>query len=155
MREDSLTKFCISACVFMVFISLSMNFVVGLGVFDTKVPENMINQNYEDATTVGEFDITSLLGGSLINTLSNPLGIIALLGLAGLAAASLISGNYTAVGVYLFSFIFWLSWKTNFDMLSTLGYLDSTSVMSIFLIISVAMAFIFAAAVVGMLGGND
>lgn len=139
----------------MIFINLSMNIVVGLGIFETKVPENMIDQNFEEATTVGNFSVTSLLGGSLVSTLGNPLGILALAGLVILSTAALISGNYTAVGVYLFSFIFWVSWKTNFDMLSTLGYLNSAAVMTIFLAISVAMAFIFAAAVVGMLGGND
>ena len=153
MREDSFTKFCISACIFMILFSLSMNVVAGLHVFG-EYPTPMINETSDDATTIdiggNPFNLESVMGGN-IGLLLTGAGI----GLVLVATKCLISGSYVLLAAYLFSIIFWGSWGSNVSILLSSGYFSSGTMLSIFGIITGVMVIIFLGAIIGILGGND
>ena len=157
MMENTITKFCISASIFMILISLAMNFVIGLNVFDTSLPSPVIDDSMVNATEqlVGSGDIFGFLGIN-ISTLFSVTAVIGASGLILVVWYAVRTGSFNLVAVYLFGMIFWGSWFTNLSMLNYNNYMtDYPAVTALLAMITVAMVFIFAGATIGILGGND
>jgi hypothetical protein len=157
MMENSITKFCISASIFLILISLSMNFVLALGVFPTEMSSPVIDQSLVNATgeMVGSGDIFSFLGISIASIFSVTVSL-EVVGLAGVVWYAVRTGSFNLVAVYLFGMIFWDSWFGNLTLLGFNNYItDYPVIASLMLMITVVMVFIFAGATIGILGGND
>ena len=154
MLESSTTKFCMSACIFMIILSLSMNVVTIMGVFPSSVPSPIINQSITNASKVSGGDIFSIIGTNIGTLLS-----AGFLGATGLILAVMFAtrtGSWSIVSAYLFGMVFWGSWIANLPMFSYGGYFASYPALSaIYLLITVVMVFLFAGAAIGILGGND
>ena len=154
MLENSTTKFCMSACIFMIILSLSMNVVAIMNIFPTAAPSPVINQSMENVTKIAGGDIFTIIGDNIGTLLS-----AGILGAAGLVLAVMFAtrtGSWNIVAVYLFGSIFWGSWLANLPMFSYGGYFSSAPALSaIYLLITVVMVFLFAGAAIGMLGGNE
>lgn len=156
MQEGSFYKFCISACIFMVLISLSINFVVALGIFPSSVPSPILNTSMVNATEqlVGSGDIFSFLGVNISTIFSA--GLLAIAGLAIVVYYAVRTGSFNLIAVYLFGMIFFGSWLSNVSIFNHFGTFDSFPVLwGLYLMITVGMIFIFAGATIGILGGND
>lgn len=154
MLESSTTKFCMSACIFMIILSLSMNVVTILNVFPTSIPSPIINQSMGNVTEIAGGDIFSIIGENIGSLLS-----ASLLGAAGLVLSVMFAtrtGSWSIVAVYLFGMIFWGSWIANLPMFSYGGYFSSFPALSaIYLLITIVMVFLFAGAAIGMLSGGE
>lgn len=146
MQENSVTKFCMSACIFMILISLSLNFVIGLGVFGTGMPAPGTNQTNSIIENIASGDVIALmLSGTVVTA-----GLLLVVMYAGR------TGSWNVVGAYLFGVVFWGSWVANTALFNYGGYLDIyPALSSMMLMITIVMVFIFAGATIGILGGND
>jgi hypothetical protein len=155
MMENSATKFCMAACIFMIILSLSMNIVTIMGVFPTDVPSPVINQSTVNATQkLAGGDIFSFLGLNIATILST--AFLSVAGFALVVAYATRTGSFNLVAVYLFGLVFWGSWFANLSLFNYGGYFNDYPVMqSIYLLITVVMVFIFAGAAIGILGGNE
>lgn len=153
MMENSTTKFCMAACIFMILISLSINLVTAMNIFNTGLPSPIINQTVKNVTSIAGGDILSMLGTNIVGLFTGALfaagGLILVVALAGR------TGSWNIVAVYLFGLVFWGSWGTNLSIFAFGGYFTSTVMSAVLLMITVVMVFIFAGATIGILGGND
>ena len=153
MQENSTYKFCMSACIFMILVSLSMNLVSILNVFGTNTPSPIINQTTSNATTVAGGDILSLLGTNIIGIFTG--GILAVGGLILVVALAGRTGSWNIVAAYLFGLVFWASWLANITVFKQGEFFSSPVMASVYLMITVVMVFIFAGATIGILGGTE
>ena len=142
-----------SACIFMILISLSMNLVSILNVFGTNTPSPIINQTTSDVTTVAGGDILSLLGTNIIGIFTG--GILAAGGLILVVALAGRTGSWNIVAAYLFGLVFWASWLANITVFKQGEFFSSPVMASVYLMITVVMVFIFAGATIGILGGTE
>ena len=154
MQESSYTKFCMSACIFMIIITLVMNFVFILGVFDSHTPSPILNQSIEDVTKVAGGDVLSMLGTNIIGLFTGAIlasgGLILVVALAGR------TGSWNILSAYLFGLVFWGSWGTNIAFINSYGdFFAAPAMGALYLIITVVMIFIFAGATIGILGGTE
>jgi len=155
MLESSTTKFCMSACIFMILISLSMNVVVILDIFPTSAPSPILNQSMINSTEkLAGGDIFSFLGLNIATIFTA--SFLAVAGLAVVVMYATRTGSFNLVAVYLFGLVFWGSWTANLPMFSYGGYFsDYPALSAIYLLITVVMVFLFAGASIGILGGSE
>lgn len=154
MQESGYTKFCMSACIFMIIVSLCMNFVFILNVYGTNVPSPVSNQTMADVTKVAGGDVLSMLGTNIVGLFTVALlasgGLILVVALAGR------TGSWNIVAAYLFGLVFWGSWGTNIAYINSFGdFFSGEAMAALYLIITVVMVFIFAGATIGILGGSE
>ena len=159
MMENSITKFCMAACIFMLLVSLSMNFVVALDIPAFTHATNdpyLTNDSKEIAEQVSP-GVIGLVGGNIWTIITGTLGGATLVGAVILMWYATKTGSWNLVAAYLFGMIFFTSWTANIGMLNSYGgILDSFPVVNtLFLMITVVMVFLFAGAAIGILGGND
>ena len=154
MEERSFYTFCISACIFLVFVNLCVIFVTALGVFP-----------YQGATTIpGGNNPVSVVGNltgqnsGFLSLFTGNIGelttIGALIGVGGLTIVTgfaLFSGNWNILAAYLFTVIFWGLWVNSLSIFSNGGLFDYSIIAMLITIISVGMFFIFIGAVAGLL----
>ncbi len=139
-----------SASIFLLFINLSMNLVVGLNVFGTFTPSPMTNTSISNITTVEGVDIASILTNNLTAIFAGEI-IVSLL----IIVNCIRTGSYAILGPLIFIWIFWNSWLVNTALIGSSGYFNNGPMLTLYTILSGAMAFIFIGAVAGMVGGND
>jgi len=112
MQEGGFYKFCVSACIFMILVSLSMNFISILNVFGSNMPSPILNQSIQaNANITAGGDILSMLGTNLVNLFIE--GTLATGGLIIVVALAGRTGSWNIVAAYLFGLIFWASWLSN------------------------------------------
>lgn len=137
----------------MIFVSMGIAFVNLTGAFpiegSTGVPINSNDANgtfgdmSKDITTGSSFDFTSLW---LIGTAT-------LAGVGSIILATLIRQT-TIIAVYLFGTVFWSCWLHMIGIFNIGGFLTSSAALILIGMITLGMMFIFAGAVIGMLGGS-
>ena len=153
MKVDTFYKTCISACVFMIFLNLAMSVVGSLGIFETYVPTTYegktapeVLENFSGSSILdfvsGNF-ASYLLEGSAI--LGGFLVVVAIAGRTGVSAW---------VSAYLFGLIFFGSWQSSLTIFAYGGWFDIPAMAGLFTIVTVGMIIMFAAAVIGMFGGQ-
>lgn len=149
-------QICIYITVVMVVFILALNFVVGLQVFPIIVESGF---QTGDGTTDEVFstitnvhDASGNEGFAAMNNLVLGVGALAGLG-AGLALGYLFQST-TLIAVSLFTGIFWSAYINTLSVLKAVGFLQSLTDYGFMLIGTVAMLFIFAGAVTGMLSGS-
>lgn len=152
MREGSMYSFCVSATIFMIIVSLSINFISALGIFGLSPIVSPITNE----TTGGVTD--QLSNGALSDLFSgNIIGLVvgAIIAVIGAILLILITQSITLVGVYLFGVVFWTAWGNCLWIFNINGIYGYPGVAQLFLIITVAMVFIFAGAVIGLISGGE
>jgi hypothetical protein len=154
MIEKGLYSFCVSACIFMLILSLSINFVNIVNVFGSNASSSSINHTIANATE------TAVNGFDIIAFITNPLFLLSSALLIPIIMLAGRIGNFNIVGVYLFSVIFWGSWLSTSSVFSyggtEAGNWFSNPVMgSIYILVSAVMVFIFSGAAIGMLMGTE
>jgi len=128
----------------MLTFSLVANFVFTLGIFPniTGVGPSGIN-NTNDAlgelTTLG--DDASMWGIFI--------GVTGLT-FIGACALAFLTKTITPIGIHIFGAVFWASWINMLSILSYGGYIPG----DFLLVFTVGVAFVFIAAVIGMLTGG-
>ena len=149
MMDNSLTRFCIAACVFTLLISLSMNLVVGIHAFGDMAPSPLLNGT-SDAAKTKLNAIEGILSGN-IEVILGLGGILTLLAIAGCIA----SGNYSIIGPVIFIYVFWGSWGLNLSLFDSSGYFSSGTMLDVYHMITLGMSLLFVGALIGLFGGND
>jgi len=158
MDEKSMYHFCISACIFLIIIGLTMNLVSTLGVFDIELPATDSGNITSVNSSTGKIKLSSLMTGTSILDMLNPAnatGFLALIGGLIVGGICIASGNYSPLAVYLFSIFFWASWSSNIIFLSSIGFLDSPTMISVMTIIVGVMTCLFFGAIIGIWRGTD
>lgn len=124
----------------MIVLTLSINFINGLDIFETVETGVGISGDSDNIFS----QLTGLTGGMEFIWL-------AVTSLAGVGAVLLATFMHSAipVGAYLFSVVFWTSYGRSLSVLSGL-YIPS----DFLLIGTVAMLFIWAGALAGMFSGS-
>lgn len=155
MQESSFYRFCISACIFMILISLCMNFVILLGVFNTNTPSPILNQTTANVTKIAGGDFISIITDNFVSLLfAEGIGAVSI-GVIILLFASK-TGSWNVVAAYLFGAVFWISWGNSITFMLNIGnYFSSAAMMALYLILTVVMTFIFVGAILGLLGGTE
>jgi len=118
------------------------SFIAGLGIFPSVSGIGTEVETEGDALTV-------LTGLDDPNMNSIWLGVTGLtfLGAVGLA---FITKTITPIGIHVFSLVFWTSWIRMSSVLSYGGFIP----VDLLLVATVAVMFVFIAAIVGMLTGS-
>ena len=154
MQEDSFFKFCISACIFMILISLCLNFVILLNVFPTNTPSPIINQTTGNITKIASGNFVSIITDNFLGLLTAEIAGTAAIGALVLLYATR-TGSWSVVAAYLFGAVFWVSWGNNIVILGFGNYFGGAAMGALLGIITVVMAFIFVGAIIGILGGKE
>jgi|WetSurMetagenome_2_1015567.scaffolds.fasta_scaffold462384_2 hypothetical protein len=150
MQENSFYKFCISACLFMIFISLAINLVSLTGAFPVHI-SGVSGGNSTDLAknvTSSTSDVLSIFTGNISSLI--------LIGLAGSGlavaiAAAIKSSNWNIVSVYIFTTVFWGSWGKCLVLFHFGGFYDIPMVAMIVSILTLGMLLCFGGAVIGLL----
>lgn len=150
MELDNLFKVCVFFAVGLMVFTLSINFLVGLGIFGPIV-------------ATGGMDVTGNQSDVVKNFTKNPnnqmgfgdafllvFGAGTILAGAGAIAIAIATQNATFVGVYIFSVYFWASYLNALGILSFGGFVPVTFIA----LFTIPIGFIFMGAIVGMLSGT-
>ena len=146
MQPNSFFQLCVYVCIGLIVFNLSISFVAGLGAFDTSTPEGMIRGNTTDEqfqnithNSTGMTDIWSMVfyGGSIL------VGTGALL-------IMILTQSVSILAIYLFSITYWASYGSTILTLNLFSYMPA----AFLLLITVPLAFIFVAAIIGILAGS-
>lgn len=153
MKANTFFQVCIFTCIALVIFTLSINFVDSLNVFGVPVqmgfePEGTANETFEQLTNVTyETQEGITLSGM------DALWMIILGGGVGIGlVVAWLTHSTSILGVFVFSSIFWASYARSLGVLNVGGLLDPIS--GFILIGTVAMGFVWAGAVAGMLSGS-
>jgi hypothetical protein len=150
MQERSFYTFCISACVFIIFISLSINLVSLFGIFNAGT--HGIEWNSTQAiqnTTKQSNAVLGLFTGHLIEY--SFVGFVAITGLGAAIYLSKASGNWNILSAYLFSTVFWTSWTQNLMVFGMFNIFHYPVIIAIMGILTTGMLVMFIGAVIGLL----
>jgi len=143
-----------AACIFIIFINLCMNLVVGLNVFGILTPSPLLNSSA--ITTIESGGETFVLASILTNNLLSIISVSASSALFLIITLNCIrTGSYAILGPVLFTLVFWNSWVTNISFLGTSGYFSIGAMLTILGIITIAMLLLFLGAISGMLSGGE
>lgn len=142
----TLFQTCVIICITMIVFTLAINFVSGLGVFET-YESGFDSSGDTDTIFNSTTNLESDDGGSGMDALW-----AAVLGGAGLGAIVLawVTRSPVIIGVYIFSAIFWASYINALSVININNWIPA----GFLLIGTVAMVFIFGGAVAGMLSGS-
>jgi len=127
--------------------NLAIGFVNGLDVFETSYDIESVSGDYSNSTFEEATQNTTGVGLSM----SSMWGIV-IVGVAGSLVIAAITHSVAAVGVYVFSLVFWASY-TNM-IVGILPKVLLGSIWGFVIIGTAAMLFIWVGAVVGMLSGS-
>lgn len=148
MRINSFYQFCVYICIALIVVTLSINFVSGLNVFE--IPYDAGYQTGDD--TSGNFvnltNITSDGESGGMDLLWA--GVLSSAAFGGMVVAW-ITRSTTIIGVYVFSAVFWVSYLRCLSVVY-ISYLEP--LFGFIMIFTVAMVFLWAGAIAGMLSGS-
>lgn len=146
VKDNTFYQYCVYITLCMVIFSLAISFVNALQVFDIEASGSPITNNTSDSVINRLTQNSSGLGlgvGELI-------GIVIVGGGAGLVIAWA-THSTTAIGAFAFSALFWAAYG---NMISVVHILIPPSLAGFLLIGTVAMGFVWVAAVIGMFSGS-
>jgi len=139
---NSFSRTAIFLCMGLIVFTLSINFLNLLGVFPVSVSSGM---NSEDSTVsyFASFSTTSMdyLWGLVLSASMLVGGLV-----------SYFTHSVAPLGISIFSSVFWTSYLRALSILDVGGYI-SGNLPGFMLIFTVAIVFVFIAAVIGMLTG--
>ena len=140
---NSFFRVCIYVCIFMVMFNVGWSFVRGLGVF---AGEGMSSQGITDEGTNSLFTTFTGFNDGLIGMFT----VATAAGLGGSILIGWLTGSAAPIGVYLFGMLFWTSYNGSLSVISMNSWLPGDFI----LIVTIGMAMVFAAAVIGLLTGG-
>jgi hypothetical protein len=141
MRLTSFFQVCVYFCLFLLIFTLSVNFVTGLQLFiDVETGPDLSGETTAEGVFSRIVDNDMFAIWAMVTSLS------------GLAAGVLavLTRSVSILGVYLFSVTFWTSYTL---FVSTVN-INSWIPLEFMLIFTVALLFIWVAAIIGMLTGS-
>ena len=133
---------CIYLCVILIIFTLSINFVDGLGAFESYDA----SPTEEDITVDNALEQISGMEGNMASLW----GLVVSLGAVGAFALVYVSKQISPIGIYLFSTVFWTSWLRMNSVINVNGWMP----LDLLVLFTVGALFIFIAAVIGMLTGS-
>ena len=149
ISSTSFKTFCISASIFIILINLSINLVIGLGIFPSMMTEPVQNTSVSNVTG----NATQVASGDFFSYLfSLELGLGSIIGL-GVSVWAARSGSWNVAAATIFSVIFWSAWINNLFIIEYAS--DLVAVGGIYGLLTVPMIFIYAGATIGILGGSE
>ena len=150
MQESSFYKFCIGACIFIIFFSLSINFLSIISIFPLDTPGFQGNYTEGLNKTVANSNLILgiFTGDTLLFTIT---GLLVGTGLIGAIALAISSKNWNIVSVYIFITVFWGSWISNLGIFTNNSFYDYPAVKALIVIITIGMMVLFIGAIAGLL----
>ena len=149
MQPNSFFQLCVYICIGLIVFNLSISFVAGLGAFDTSTPAGMIRGNTTDAK-MENLSINATGMNDIWDVIFNPLGLATIGALAGGVAVMILTQSVTFLGLYIFFTTYWGSYLIAISTLNLFSYMPA----AFLLLITVPIAFIFVAAIIGILAGS-
>ena len=144
---NTFNSFCIAACIFMIFISMSIGFINLSGAFPTNMATNPNTKN-----------ITNMTNAVAGEPMKFDMGTIWLVGTGASIGIAVVVGilmkSTNLLGVFLFGSIFWSSWLNIIGVAYTGGFLSNQGGVALLGMITVGMTFMFIGAIIGMLSGS-
>lgn len=150
LMSNSFKGFCIGACIFVMLVSLSINFVLGLHVFPTNMGSPIVNQS--EGGIVGE-NATKVASGDFLSVMSTIGSAVGFGGLILVAITAWQSKSYNIVAAYIFTWIFWQSWFTNIGFFVSMT--NYSAIVPIWTMLTAVVGLLFVGAVSGILGGVE
>lgn len=152
MKElNTFLQICIYISIALIVFTLCVNFVSAMNVFQTTVSTGVVTEGSSNNIFS---DITNLDGGmeyvwGIVLTITGVLSV----------GAAILMHSPIPIGAYLFSAVFWTSYTRCITVLnipiSEGATLFSTEPLTLFLsIITVAILFVWGAAIVGIFTGS-
>lgn len=149
----TLFQICVIICVALAVLNVAINFVQGLGIF----PPNMIyqeglgstgftNSTFENLTSV---EATTDSGSTIAGVDAIFYSVLTVGGLAAIVVAW-ITRSTAIIGVWILSTVFWYSYIRTHIVLELANYIPP----GFLLMGGIAMGFIWAGAIAGMLSGS-
>ena len=152
MRFNTFFQICIYIVLACIILTLSINFVVSLGIFGDYSAETGIQSQKTANETLAQFTKS---GDYKTGFLTTDLWSFVLAGIAvaaGAAVVAWITHSASVLGVGVFAYVFWASYVNVISILQVGGFLAD---LGLFVLIgTVGMGFIFIGAVIGMLSGS-
>lgn len=149
---NTFSSLCIGACVFMIFIGMSMGFIGAINAFPTSMTSPI-------DTSSGDMDILENLTGNITGT-TGTLTFGEMWGIAtgaitvGAIVLSILTGTTNMIGIWLFGSFFWSSWVSLIGILYMFAFLTTGAGLILVTMITVGMSIMFVGAVIGMLSGT-
>jgi len=148
---NTFNSFCIAACLFMIFIGMSMGFIGLTGAFPTGV-----STGFHEGDTLGQ---VSNLTGNVTGSAGHMdfwsiWGIATGIGASGVFVAAILTKSTNMIAIGLFGTFFWGSWGSLIGILYMFDFLTSGAGLMLVTMITVGMTFIFVGAIIGMLSGS-
>lgn len=148
---NTFTSFCVGACIFMIFFGMSIGFIGLMGAFPTGLTTGFTPGNSTETVTGLTGNVTGVMGHFNFWDLW---GATTGLALGGALAIGILTKSTNMIGTWVFGTFFWSSWGSMLTVFYTFDFLSSGAGLMLITMITVGMAFIFVAAVIGMLSGS-
>ena len=151
ISSTSFKTFCISACIFIILINLSINIVLGLQIFPTMKElnpgENIVNVS---GVTI------EIVSGNLLSLLYAGETALGTILSVGAVLYGFKTGNWNILAVAIFATVFWSLWINNIALITSAASAYSFGVFfGVYGLLTVPMFLIFAGAVISILGGTE
>lgn len=146
MRE-TFFQLCLYFVIGIIIFSMIFSVLVGFNVFSN---EN-INEGIDIDTSSKENAFADITGKDLQISLLLSVTSGTILGLATGGAVSWLTHTTSAIGVGLFTGVFWAAYLNMISILNTGSFLSDAGVLTI---ISVVVSMLFVAAIIGMFTGS-
>lgn len=141
---NTLFRIVFHITILLIVFNLSLSVVTNISgtVFSDVDDPNVV----EGDTAIGIFETLTGLEGFSLGVWGFITGITGI----GVGLFSVITKNYTLIGVYLFTTAFWTSYNGAVDVINMNSWLPSGFI----LIITVVMLLLFVGAIIGLTTGN-
>ena len=142
-------QFCVSACVFLLFITMSINFVNMLNVFPSTLEGGFVTGN----TTASTYENLTATNSTSYMSMGDIWTIVGVGALIGGIALAILTQSVTIIGAYLFGLIFWSSYLNVVGILFIGGAITGALVI-LMSMVTIGMVLLFAGAIIGMFTGS-
>ena len=151
---DNISKFCIAATVFFIFLNFSLMFVSTLMVFpvaSSDLPEGT-GEKLENVTGRPSNLFTALLSFDIFTLSTLGVGFIAIVGAVGYG---IMQKNWSPCAAAIFGTLFFFSFSRNLETFIDMGLFDNPHVAMILGIIHTVMIILFVGALIYLLKGSE
>ena len=150
---NTFTSFCIGACIFMIFVGMSIGFIGAMGAFPTIMTNPF---NGENGTKIVENLSGNITGTSGTIDFASVWGISTGALIGGAVSLSILTKTTNMIAVWLFGSFFWSSWASILMMINSFAhdFFGSSAGLILVAMISVGMIFMFIGAIIGLLSGS-
>lgn len=149
MKANTLFQACVFFCISVILFTLCVSFVNDMGVFPVTVEAGFNVRGNESQIFSDITNLDDKAGGSGMGALWNIAIGTSLAAVAGIVVAW-VTHSTNVLSVFLFGGVFWSSYLNSMSILSLNNFLP----VGFIVVGTVGMFFVFAGAVIGILGGG-